>query len=97
MNDTSNSQSFAPIQTTKTPEPAANQQHQVANGNGQTSTPDSPGVFSAFDWEDFESRYTQALDKADGQEQELMREFDELVKVSQPKVLTLVCTLDGHR
>lgn len=68
------------LQTTKTPEPRLDQQ--LANGqdNGN-NTPSTPGVFPAFDWEDFEARYEKALADADEKERELLLEFDGLVKV----------------
>ncbi|KAI1334389.1 hypothetical protein F5Y15DRAFT_401750 [Xylariaceae sp. FL0016] len=40
----------------------------------------SPGHLAPFDWEDFESRYEQALQEADAQEKELLDEFENLVK-----------------
>lgn len=70
------SQGAGPVPTTKTPEPRPE-----ILANGQANTPSTPGTFATFDWEEFEARYVQALEKADGQEEELLREFDELVKV----------------
>ncbi|EEY17694.1 conserved hypothetical protein [Verticillium alfalfae VaMs.102] len=64
------------IQSISTPEPRPEQQL----SNGRANTPSTPGVFTSFDWEDFEARYHKALTDADGQEQELMNEFNELVK-----------------
>ncbi|KAF3348634.1 Major facilitator superfamily domain-containing protein 1 [Verticillium dahliae VDG2] len=64
------------IQSISTPEPPPEQQL----SNGRANTPSTPGVFTSFDWEDFEARYHKALTDADGKEQELMNEFNELVK-----------------
>ncbi|KAM0288086.1 hypothetical protein ACHAQH_000154 [Verticillium albo-atrum] len=72
------SQDAKGIQSTSTPEPRPEQQP----GNGRANTPSTPGVFASFDWEDFEARYNKALTDADGQEQELMEEFNQLVKVA---------------
>lgn len=69
------SQGAGPVPTTKTPEPRPE-----ILANGLANTPSTPGTFATFDWEEFEARYVQALEKADGQEEELLREFDELVK-----------------
>lgn len=64
--------------STKTPEPRIDRQ--TAKGRG-SDTPDTPGDFPSFDWEDFEARYEKALADADEKERELLREFDGLVKV----------------
>ncbi|KAM0335384.1 hypothetical protein ACHAQA_000429 [Verticillium albo-atrum] len=72
----SDSQEAKGIQSTSTPEPHPEQQL----GGVRANTPSTPGVFASFDWEDFEARYNKALTDADGKEQELMKEFDELVK-----------------
>ncbi|ROT39332.1 hypothetical protein SODALDRAFT_157159 [Sodiomyces alkalinus F11] len=65
-------------QTVKTPEP--NPDQQLATEQLQANGPGTPGHFASFDWEEFEARYTKALVDADGHEQELMKQFDELVK-----------------
>ena len=44
-------------------------------------SPSTPGHLAPFDWDEFESRYEQALAGANNQEQELLEEFDRLVKV----------------
>jgi hypothetical protein len=36
-----------------------------------------------FDWDEFEARYEEALADADRDEQELLKEFEDLVKVGQ--------------
>ncbi|OHW90725.1 hypothetical protein CSPAE12_10652 [Colletotrichum incanum] len=66
------------LQTTKTPEPRLDQQ--VVNGQNNSNTPSTPGVFPSFDWEEFEGRYEKALAEADEKERELLLEFDSLVK-----------------
>ncbi|KAF6838313.1 hypothetical protein CMUS01_04696 [Colletotrichum musicola] len=63
--------------STKTPEPRVDQQ--TAKGRG-SDTPDTPGAFPSFDWEDFEARYEKALADADEKERELLQEFEGLVK-----------------
>ncbi|TDZ20676.1 hypothetical protein C8034_v002583 [Colletotrichum sidae] len=66
------------LQSSKTPEPRLDQQ--LTNGHG-TSTPGTPGgALPSFDWEEFQERYHKALADADEKEQELLREFDVLVK-----------------
>ncbi|KAI0473958.1 hypothetical protein GGR56DRAFT_558710 [Xylariaceae sp. FL0804] len=40
----------------------------------------SPGHLPPFDWEDFEYRYSKALQEADEQERQLLEEFDRLFK-----------------
>jgi uncharacterized protein YeaO (DUF488 family) len=45
-------------------------------------SPSTPGHLAPFDWDDFEARYEEALADADRNEQELLKEFEELVKVS---------------
>lgn len=74
-------QGSVPVSSTKTPEPRPEQQL----ANGQSNSPSTPGTFTAFDWEEFETRYIQALEKADGEEQELLQEFDDLVKVRKER------------
>lgn len=58
---------------TRTPEPQ--------NRRSNRSEMQSPGHIAAFDWDDFENRYTKALQEADEQEKILLEEFDNLVKV----------------
>jgi glycyl-tRNA synthetase alpha subunit len=54
--------------------------------NGQKDagerSPSTPGHLAPFDWDEFEARYEEALADADRQEQELLKEFEDLVKVS---------------
>ena len=69
-------QSSVPV-SNKTPEPRPDQQVP----NGQANSPSTPGTFTTFDWEEFETRSMQALEKADDDEQALLQEFDDLVKV----------------
>ncbi|KAJ0161904.1 hypothetical protein CTA2_5417 [Colletotrichum tanaceti] len=73
-NEPSESQRPKSLQPTKTPEPRLDQQ--MVTGN----TPSTPGVFTSFDWEEFEARYEKALAEADEKERELLLEFDSLVK-----------------
>jgi hypothetical protein len=46
------------------------------------TTPAASSGLASFDWDDFEARYEQALAEADHQEQELLQEFNQLVKVN---------------
>ncbi|KAL2755091.1 hypothetical protein ACRALDRAFT_2106414 [Sodiomyces alcalophilus JCM 7366] len=62
----------------KTPEP--NPDQQLVDEQLQANESGTPGSFATFDWEEFEARYNKALADADGNEQELMKQFDELVK-----------------
>jgi hypothetical protein len=65
----------------RTPEPRPPQDRINGRHNGTTErSPSTPGHLAAFDWEDFEARYEQALADANQQEQQLLEEFDQLVK-----------------
>lgn len=66
----------------RTPEPRPSQDR--INGQRDTAerSPSTPGHLAPFDWDEFESRYEQALAEANHQEQDLLEEFDQLVKVS---------------
>lgn len=47
-----------------------------------TVPPDTPGSsLAGYDWPDFEQRYLEALREADGREQQIIEEFDQLVEV----------------
>lgn len=50
----------------------------------RSSTPDTPGAgnLSPFDWDDLEARFEKALASANQHENELMAEFESLVKAS---------------
>jgi N-acetyl-anhydromuramyl-L-alanine amidase AmpD len=65
----------------KTPEP--NPSNERINGHKDTAatSPSTPGHLAPFDWDEFETRYEQALAEANNQEKELLEEFDRLVKV----------------
>lgn len=63
----------------KTPEPQA----ELIDSGSQANSPSTPGQIAPFDWDDFESRYLQALSHADDHEKELGTEFENLVKVRQ--------------
>lgn len=66
--------------TAKTPEPRP-EQIQPENVQENQYSPDTPGHLTPLDWDDFESRYEQALAGANEQEREILLEFDQLVKV----------------
>ncbi|KAK4101629.1 hypothetical protein N658DRAFT_425204 [Parathielavia hyrcaniae] len=75
---------FPKLQTSrpqvKTPEPR--QSKERMNGQRETAerSPSTPGHLAPFDWDEFEARYEEALADADRQEQELLKEFEDLVK-----------------
>ncbi|KAK4648603.1 uncharacterized protein QC761_111690 [Podospora bellae-mahoneyi] len=62
----------------KTPEPRILKER--PNGNIAERSPSTPGHLAPFDWEEFEARYQEALAKANGEEQELLAEFENLIK-----------------
>ncbi|KAK4110469.1 hypothetical protein N656DRAFT_799986 [Canariomyces notabilis] len=64
----------------KTPEPRPSKERMNGQKEGAERSPSTPGHLAPFDWEDFEARYEEALAEADGQEQALLKEFEELVK-----------------
>ncbi|KAK3362700.1 hypothetical protein B0T25DRAFT_561764 [Lasiosphaeria hispida] len=43
-------------------------------------SPSTPGHLVPFDWDDFEARYEEALKDANRQEQDLLEEFETLIK-----------------
>ncbi|CAK7230539.1 hypothetical protein SBRCBS47491_007618 [Sporothrix bragantina] len=55
------------------------QQSQRGLSQARESSPDTPGHIPPFDWEMFEARYEQALQEMNGEEKELLEEFDRLV------------------
>ncbi|KAK4233096.1 hypothetical protein C8A03DRAFT_19753 [Achaetomium macrosporum] len=50
------------------------------HGDAGERSPSTPGHLAPFDWNEFEARYEEALVDADRQEQELLKEFEKLVK-----------------
>ncbi|KAK4132580.1 hypothetical protein BT67DRAFT_385350 [Trichocladium antarcticum] len=64
----------------RTPEPRHSQDGM--NGQKQVAerSPSTPGHLPPFDWDEFEARYEEALADADRDEQELLKEFEELVE-----------------
>lgn len=64
-----------------TPEPAVDQ----AVHTSQT-TPSTPGLLPPFDWDDFQCRYERALAEADGRERVVLDEFEQLSRVSSPRL-----------
>ena len=75
----------------KTPEP---QMHQDRTNGNKLDTPSTPGHLAPFDWEEFESRYEQALSDANQQEQELLADFERLVKVSRAQSCLMIRRVD---
>ncbi|PHH71462.1 hypothetical protein CDD82_6497 [Ophiocordyceps australis] len=67
----------------KTPELPAEQQ------DVDTESSSTPGQLSAFDWDDYESRYEKALNEAAEHEGEILREANSLSKVNTLRVCRL--------
>jgi hypothetical protein len=67
----------------KTPEPRHSKERMNGQKDAGERSPSTPGHLAPFDWDEFEARYEEALADADRQEQELLKEFEDLVKVSQ--------------
>jgi hypothetical protein len=64
----------------KTPEPRQSRDRLNGHKDPAERSPSTPGHLAPFDWDEFEARYEEALADADRQEQELLQEFEELVK-----------------
>ncbi|KAL2021445.1 hypothetical protein VTK56DRAFT_7198 [Thermocarpiscus australiensis] len=64
----------------KTPEPRHSKE--PINGQKQAAerSPSTPGHLAPFDWDEFEARYEAALAEANLHEQELLKEFENLVR-----------------
>lgn len=79
----SQQQSSAHRAQVRTPEPQLS--HDRAGGHREIAetSPSTPGHLPPFDWDEFESRYEQALAEANLEEQQLLEEFDQLVRVSK--------------
>ncbi len=74
----------------KTPEPRASKE--TLNGTRKDFpqvSPSTPGHLPPFDWEEFESRYEQAIADADKKEEDLLKEFHKLIEVGVCPVLAL--------
>lgn len=77
------------LQTTHPDQPHDDYDPQNGRNGGQASQPEhnadiqrspsTPGHIPPFDWEEFETRYELALADMDGEEKELLEEFDRLV------------------
>ena len=80
----------------RTPEP--NQFKELTNGQKEAAerSPSTPGHLAPFDWDEFEARYEVALADADRNEQELLKEFEELVKASSISSSRLLSTHLAH-
>lgn len=64
----------------KTPEPRTSKERINGHRDALERSPSTPGHLPPFDWEEFEARYEEAFADADRQEQELLKEFEDLVK-----------------
>ena len=80
----------------RTPEPRPSRERMNGHKDAAERSPSTPGHLAPFDWDEFEARYEEALADADREEQELLKEFEDLVKVSQIRVL-LPVGLCQHR
>lgn len=67
----------------KTPELRHSKETLNGHKEGVERSPSTPGHLAPFDWDEFEARYEEALAEADRNEQDLLREFEDLVKVSR--------------
>lgn len=89
---------------TRTPEPPASRpaptdhranDHAHAHAPERSSTPGTPSSLPQFDWDELESRFEKALGQANQNEQEVMAEFEALVKVNYQPAPSY--ELDGRR
>ncbi|KAK4237044.1 hypothetical protein C8A03DRAFT_35039 [Achaetomium macrosporum] len=64
----------------KTPEPRQSKERMNSQKDTAERSPSTPGHLAPFDWDEFEARYEEALADANRNEQELLKEFEELVK-----------------
>ena len=71
----------------KTPEPRNSKERINGLKEASERSPSTPGHLAPFDWDEFEAQYEEAFADADRQEQELLKEFEDLVKVSSNPVL----------
>lgn len=71
-----------------TPEPRTSNDRLNGHRDHTDRSPSTPGHLAPFDWDDFESRYEQALAEANNEEKELLEEFERLVKVCLPNLLS---------
>lgn len=64
----------------QTPEPRPSLDFTNGHKSNTERSPSTPGHLAPFDWDEFESRYLQALAEANHQEQKLLEEFNRLVQ-----------------
>ncbi|KAK3394384.1 hypothetical protein B0H63DRAFT_517518 [Podospora didyma] len=64
----------------RTPEPRGSKERMNGHKEIAERSPSTPGHLAPFDWEEFEGRYEEALAEANRHEQELLEEFEVLVK-----------------
>jgi hypothetical protein len=72
--------SFPKSRGIKTPEPRASKDRINSQKDLAERSPSTPGHLVPFDWDEFEARFEEALTKANGDEQDLLKEFENLVK-----------------
>jgi len=66
--------------TLKTPEPRDFKDRINSQKDLAERSPSTPGHLAPFDWDEFEARFEEALAKANDDEQELLDEFENLIK-----------------
>ncbi len=64
----------------KTPEPRTSKERMNNHKELAERSPSTPGHLAPFDWDEFETRYEEALKDTDRSEKELIDEFEALVK-----------------
>ncbi|KAK0730433.1 hypothetical protein B0H67DRAFT_474659 [Lasiosphaeris hirsuta] len=64
----------------RTPEPRGSKERINSQKEIADRSPSTPGHLAPFDWDDFEARYEEALSDANRQEQDLLEEFETLIK-----------------
>lgn len=65
----------------KTPEPRTSKDRLI-NGRKDLAerSPSTPGHLAPFDWDEFEARFEEALKKAEEDEKDLIKEFEDLIR-----------------
>ncbi|KAK3694774.1 hypothetical protein B0T22DRAFT_81381 [Podospora appendiculata] len=64
----------------RTPEPRTSKERMNGHKELAERSPSTPGHLPHFDWDEFETRYEEALARGNRHEQELLEEFETLVR-----------------
>ncbi|KAK3336623.1 hypothetical protein B0T19DRAFT_410042 [Cercophora scortea] len=64
----------------RTPEPRTSKERMNGHKELAERSPSTPGHLPHFDWDEFETRYEEALAEGNRHEQELLEEFETLVR-----------------